>query len=184
MVKIFDKLLLFVFSVVAAIGAVALILYGSDFIPAQYWPDQDAVADSLALRITLIAIGIVLLLISVRFLYLSMRAGRATAPSIDQRTDFGDIRISLETVENLSLKSAARIKGVQDLKARVHVTQAGLEIVIRAVVDGESSIPELTEEMQRSVKSHLEEITGIPVASVSVFVANIIQSVAFRSRVE
>ncbi|MNN79526.1 hypothetical protein D3C81_1961790 [compost metagenome] len=53
------------------------------------------------------------------------------------------------------------------------------------MVDGESSIPALTEEMQSAVKQHIEEITGIPVASVSVFIANIVQSApTFKSRVE
>jgi len=56
--------------------------------------------------------------------------------------------------------------------------------MIRAAVDGESSIPELSEEMQRLVKGHVEEITGIPVANVSVFIANLIQAHTFKSRVE
>jgi uncharacterized alkaline shock family protein YloU len=52
-------------------------------------------------------------------------------------------------------------------------------------VDGEASIPAITEEMQSAVKSHVEEITGIPVASVSVFVANVSQTTpTFKSRVE
>jgi uncharacterized alkaline shock family protein YloU len=125
------------------------------------------------------------LLISLRFFYISVRRGRTQSPSIDQRTDFGDIRISLDTVENLALKAAYRTRGVKDLKARVRVSQAGLEIVVRTIVDGETSIPEMTEDMQRAVKAHVEEITGIPVAFVSVFVANIVQSSpSFKSRVE
>jgi uncharacterized alkaline shock family protein YloU len=52
-------------------------------------------------------------------------------------------------------------------------------------VDGDHSIPELTEEMQSGVKRYVEDITGIPVASVTVFVANIVQtSPTFKSRVE
>jgi uncharacterized alkaline shock family protein YloU len=132
----------------------------------------------------MIAGAFLIFLASSRFLYISLRRGRGNAPSIDQRTEFGDIRISIETVENLSLKAANRVRGVKDLKARVNVNASGLEIVIRSVVDGESSIPDLTEELQRSVKEHVEEITGIPVASVSVFVANIVQTHTFKSRVE
>jgi uncharacterized alkaline shock family protein YloU len=135
--------------------------------------------------IPFIIVTILLALCSIRFLYVSIRRGRANAPSIDQRTDFGDIRISIETVENLSLKAAKRTRGVNDLKARVRVSPAGLEIIIRVIVDGESSIPQLTEEMQSGVKNHIEDITGIPVAAVTVFVANIQQSApTFKSRVE
>lgn len=131
-----------------------------------------------------IALGLIVLAATLRFFFVAVRPGRGQAPSIDQRTDFGDIRISLETVENLALKSAGRVRGVRDMKAKVAVSDAGLDIVIRVVVDGESSIPELSEEMQRSVKTHVEEVTGIPVAVVSVFVANVMQSQTFKSRVE
>jgi uncharacterized alkaline shock family protein YloU len=133
-----------------------------------------------------IPVVIVMLLIAIRFVYLSARTGRTDAPSIDQRTEFGDIRISMDTVENLALKAANRSRGVKDLRARVKVSEAGLNIVIRAIVDGESSIPQMTEDMQAAIKSHVEDITGIPVAGVSVFVANVGQQSAptFKSRVE
>ena len=127
----------------------------------------------------------VVLLISIRLFYISVRTGQAQAPSIDQRNDWGDIRISIDTVENLALKIASRSRGVKDLKARVRVDSAGLDILIRTVVDGETPIPALTEEMQEAIKQHIEEITGIPVAMVSVYVANVVQSApSFKSRVE
>jgi uncharacterized alkaline shock family protein YloU len=65
------------------------------------------------------------------------------------------------------------------------VTNAGLDIELRTVVDGEGSIPVLTEEIQSAVKMHLEEITGIPVSGVSVYVANVAYNAnTFKSRVE
>jgi uncharacterized alkaline shock family protein YloU len=184
--KMFDRLLLFLFSIVIGVASVyalvvvsGLISYkdASDFLHAVYHDTFTAY--------TIIAVAVILLLLSIRFLYISVKKGRGQAPSIDQRTDHGDIRISIETVENLALKAASRSRGVKDLKARVSVNDSGLEIIIRTIVDGESSIPDLTEEVQRSVKEHVQEITGIPVAFVSVFVANIISSTpTFRSRVE
>lgn len=59
-----------------------------------------------------------------------------------------------------------------------------MEIVVRALVDGETSIPALTEEVQKQVHDHVEEITGIPVSYVSVYIANLVHSPAVKSRVE
>ncbi len=184
-VKIMDRLLLFLFSLFVGICSIITLYIGitwdgyADAIESVFGPYNDVLV-----RNSVLVVSILLLLVSIRFFYISVRRNQDVAPSIDQRTDFGDIRISMETVENLSLKAAARIRGVKDLKARVRVSDAGLEITIRTVVDGESSIPLLTEEIQRSVKSHIEEITGIPVSAVTVFVANIVQTNAFKSRVE
>ncbi|MCS7461638.1 alkaline shock response membrane anchor protein AmaP [Paenibacillus doosanensis] len=186
MIKVIDRLLLFLFSLAILIGC-GFLLVGAfgwisyetaiSFIHSVYY-DMDT-------ALIFIALAVIVALISIRFLFVSVRRGKADVPSIDQRTDFGDIRISIETVENLALKAARRSRGVKDLKARIRVSQAGLEIIIRAIVDGESSIPQLTEEMQAGIKTHIEEITGIPVALVSVFIANIQQaSPTFKSRVE
>lgn len=185
MVKILDRLLLFIYTVIVGVGLIFLLGAACGFVP--YDTAGKFLLDlyyEQSVAYPIIALALFTLLVSCRFFYVAVRRGRSQVPSIDQRTDFGDIRISLETVENLSLKAAGRVRGVKDLKARVSVTDAGLEIVIRALVDGETSIPDLSEEVQRSVKGHLEDVTGIPVSRVSVFVANVTQTTTFKSRVE
>jgi uncharacterized alkaline shock family protein YloU len=184
MVRLVDKLLLFLYSIVVFIASCFVLSAAWNWIPLAASILHSMYVDKVPAYTTII-VGIIIVLISIRFLYISLRRGRAQAPSIDQRTDIGDIRISIETVENLALKAAGRSRGVKDLRARVKVNPSGLEIVLRTVVDGETSIPELTEDMQNGVKHFIEEITGIPVASVTVFVANIVQSSpTFKSRVE
>lgn len=185
MIKILDRILLLLYSVVIGILSIGLMALSFQWIEL---PNVENFLDSfyrdMIARSTLIAVSILFLLVSIRFLYISLRKAGSGISSIDQRTDFGDIRISLETIENLALKSTARVRGVKDLKAKVNVNDTGLEIMIRTIVDGEIPIPQLTEEIQRSVKGHVEEVTGIPVASISVYVANINQSQSFKSRVE
>lgn len=187
MIRVLDKLLLFLYSL--AIGAVAAVAFSA----GVYWFPEEWLnnlihnlysGDMRWLQVTVVTVAAVVFLISLRFFYVSLRRSNASAPSIDQRTEFGDIRISLDTVENLALKAASRQRGVKELKARIRIGEAGVEISLRAIADGESSIPTLTSDIQRAVKTHVEEITGIPVANVSVFVANIIQTANFKSRVE
>jgi uncharacterized alkaline shock family protein YloU len=185
LVKVVDKLLLFLYSIVIGVISLFMLSIGFGWITESWLNDMVVETYRLSsIQITLAATGIILFLMSLRFFVVSLHRGSATSPSIDQRTEFGDIRISIETIENLALKAATRQRGVKDLRARVQVTDAGLDIVLRAVIDGESSIPVLTEEIQKAVKEHVEEITGIPVINVAVFVANVIQANTFKSRVE
>ncbi|MVP00155.1 alkaline shock response membrane anchor protein AmaP [Paenibacillus lutrae] len=188
MVKILDRLLLFLYSLVILLISAIAVLAAFQLIPVrttEYYLGYVFDRGFTWEKVAVITGGILIFLLSLRFFYISVRRSRTQASSIDQRSEIGDIRISVETVENLSLKAAGRTRGVRDLRARVKVSEAGLDINIRTVVDGESSIPEITEEMQNAVKSHVEEITGIPVAHVSVYVANIVQSApTFKSRVE
>ncbi|MCE5173187.1 alkaline shock response membrane anchor protein AmaP [Paenibacillus profundus] len=179
MSRIVDRLLLFVYSFVIGAISVAAILAALGLMgrPIDF-------TEPFLIQTTVIATAAVLFLLSVRFFYVSIRRERASLPSIDQRTDIGDIKISLETIENVALKAAARVRGVKDLKARIRTNEAGLDIMIRTVVDGETAIPSMTEEVQCQVRDYVQEITGIPVSYVSVYVANIVQTQTFKARVE
>jgi len=177
--KILDRFLLFIYSLSIGIISVFALLRLSGLVPGlgEYM-------DASTLEITLLVIAAVLFLLSVRFFYISIRRDRTQIPSIDQRTEYGDIQISVETIENLCLKAAARIRGAKDLKARIRVSEAGLEIKIRAVVEGDVSIPTMTTDIQKQVHDYLQETTGIPVSNVAVYIANVAQSTAMKSRVE
>lgn len=179
MPKILDRLLLFIYSLsIGIISAIAILLV-TNAVPVelkQY--------DNRSWIIAAISVAALLFLLSIRFFYISIKRDRGSLPSIDQRTEYGDIQISVETIENLSLKAASRVRGIRDVKTRIRITDSGLEIIVRALVDGETSIPELTGEVQKQVHDHVEEITGIPVSYVSVYVANVVQSPAIKSRVE
>ncbi|MGN7455892.1 alkaline shock response membrane anchor protein AmaP [Paenibacillus pasadenensis] len=186
MSRIVDRLLLFLYSLAAGIIAIIVIIASAGGIHREdasaflaEWYDSGS-----AVHLAMLIGAVLLLLLSLRMFYVAVRVKGAASSSIDQRNDFGDIRISMDTVESLVLKAAGRQRGVKDLKTRITTAEAGLDIAVRAVVDGETSIPQLTEEIQRAVKDHVEEITGIPVAAVSVFVANVISSPSFKSRVE
>ncbi|QJD82296.1 alkaline shock response membrane anchor protein AmaP [Cohnella herbarum] len=187
MIKVLDRLLLFFYSLAIGIVAVVAIAAASGGFSESWLKEvvSDFTGDVRAVQGSVIGVAVILLLISVRFLVVSVRRDSNSAPSINQRTEHGDIRISVETVENLALKAASRTRGVKDLRARVRVSEAGLGILIRAFVDGEGSIPTMSEEMQRTVSQQIEEATGIPVAEVSVFIANVTQApTTFKSRVE
>lgn len=187
MIRVLDRLLLFLYSIaVGAAAILAIVAASGGFSPsflarfAAEFTGGDRVVQG-----AVIGVSIAALLLSLRFFIVSISRSGSSAPSIVQKTGHGDIRISVETVENLALKAASRIRGAKDLKARVRVADAGLQILILAFVDGDVSIPSLSEEMQRSVAQQVEEATGIPVAEVSVYIANVTQAPAsFKSRVE
>lgn len=179
MAKILDRLLLFIYSLSIGILSVFAILLLTDTVPLNLEE-----MDEKTFVIALIVVFAVLFLLSIRFFYISIRRDRHSLTSIDQRTEYGDIQISTETIENLAYKAAVRVRGIREVKTRIRITDSGLEIMVRAMVDGDSSIPALTEEVQKQVHDHVSDITGIPVSYVSVYIANLVQSPVVKSRVE
>lgn len=179
MAKIWDRLLLFIYSLSVGVISILIILLFSGLAP-----DSILGQDEQMVSIVIISVAAVLFLLSIRFFYISVRRDQSSLPSVDQRTEYGDVQISMETIENLCLKASSKFRGIRDVKSRIHVTEAGLEITIRAIVDGENSIPQLTTELQKAIHDYVQEITGIPVSHVSVYIANLVQSPNYKSRVE
>ncbi|MBB6635525.1 alkaline shock response membrane anchor protein AmaP [Cohnella thailandensis] len=187
MIKVMDRLLLFVYSLAVGAASVFAIVMAAGGFDADWLKNavDDIIGEDALVQTLVIAIGVVLLLLSLRIFIVSFKRSGGQAPSINQRTEHGDIRISVDTVENLALKAASRTRGVKDLKARVRAADSGLQIMIRAFVDGDTPIPALSEEMQKTVSELVQETTGIPVSEVSVYIANVTQApTTYKSRVE
>ena len=94
----------------------------------------------------------------------------------------GEIRISLNTIENIALSASRRLNGVKETKTYVSKIGEDVSIYIKAVVLSDIHIPTLSEELQSKVKKAVEETSGINVTDVKVSVENIFTG--YKSRVE
>lgn len=85
----------------------------------------------------------------------------------------GDIRITLNSIENIALATSRKMPGIRDSKAYVTKLGEGVSITVKAIVLPEVNIPLLSEDMQIKVKSSVEECTGVQVDSVRILVESI-----------
>ncbi len=184
--NLFQRLLLTIYCLSLTIISVIVFLVSLNIIQDDsVYYIIDSLYNDIETAVIAIVSSIVFIVLSLWFLTLSFR-GTPKASGIHQFGEFGDIIITIDTLESIAIKAARKVKGVKDLKARVKQgeTEAGIRIGLRITVDGESSIPEIIELLQQNVKSHTEEITGVSVETVTVVVENTIQSTPSRGRVE
>jgi uncharacterized alkaline shock family protein YloU len=182
--NIVDRVLLFIyFLAVGAISVVMIMFSLNMFNPNDVNGFLNLMTSELVYQSVWIGVFAILLLLTLRYLLIGKRTGKSS-PSVDQRTDLGEVRISLETISNLALKAAQRIRGVKDVKAKVNVEEAGIVLSMKMSVDGDQSIPTLSEDLQREVKSYVEEITGLPVIDVTVYITNVVSQGVVRGRVD
>jgi uncharacterized alkaline shock family protein YloU len=132
-------------------------------------------------------VAIIFLIVSLRFFFSSFRSNKPKEDKgIRQRSDLGDINITIQTIQTIVERAARRVKGVRDLRSSVKVLESGTMITLRVSVDGETPFPELTHHLQADVKEHVETVTGILISEVSVVVTEVAQqeNYAARKRVE
>ena len=132
-------------------------------------------------RLVVFFISLVFFALSVAFLLSGMRSG-GKVKGVIRTTGIGEIRISLEALETMSMAVVKRYSGISSAKSYVSTKNDGINIFIKVIPTPEVRIPEITEDIQRKVKVHVEENAGVKVNTVKVLVENMVQ--AYRSRVE
>lgn len=171
-------MLLWLYALVVGIASVMILLqYAGVHVIGEFIH----IADPLA------ATAVVMLLVSLFFLIYRTGPSKTREPQmITHKMENGDVKIAVDTLEQLATRAAGRIRGVRDLKTRVRANEAGLlRIAVRCAVEADLDIPKTTKELQDSVKSYVEQTAGLPVEQVIVYVSQVAQpQEAAKKRVE
>ncbi len=127
-------------------------------------------------------VSAVLLVASLRLLYFGFRKRRGVQTVVHE-TSMGEVRISLDAVEDLVRRVGRQVQGVREIKPVVTSEQSGLSVVVRTCVSPDVSIPQVSEELQTTVRNYVKNVVGATVSEVRVFVGGITTEPK-RSRVE
>lgn len=125
--------------------------------------------------------GSIFFVASVRLLYFGFRR-RATGRAVVHDTDLGEVRISLEAVENLIARVARHQRGVREARPLVAIAEGRISAYLRIWVAPDVHIPELTGSLQREIVRQVGAVMGAEVSDVRIDVINV--SEPRRSRVE
>lgn len=175
--RVLDRLFLFFQSVIFFVVSLFMFLVSIRFF--KYGLLSDAVYSIYSnsnLQWTIAVTSLVTTILSLYFMIKSFQTNRAES-FFNKSSELGEIRISMETLENMASKTALKVNGVKDLKVRIRPEEnATVTGIVKIFVDGETPIPKISEEIQQSIKHHIEEIAGIEVGHVHIIVSNIGQS--------
>jgi len=183
--NIFLRILLAVYAVcltfISAISMIIAIKPVTFDLICEYVSDN--IMTSNAALIVLFIISLIFFILSMTFL-LSGIKGSKDKNAVSKHTNIGEIRISLNSIENIALNASKRMNGVRDTRASVEKRNENVSVTIRLVVMPDINIPAISEEIQARVKKSIEESAGIAVENVRVVVDNIYSGSIYKPRVE
>ncbi|HOB28345.1 MAG: alkaline shock response membrane anchor protein AmaP [Dethiobacteria bacterium] len=122
----------------------------------------------------LLLVGGALTVIGLILLLMGIFPSKKQPETVLQTGDLGEVRITLNALENMVLRVVQQKKEIRGSKRKVVSTPRGLVVYLQVKVAADQNLPELSSELQRDVKNYLEEITGIVVSEVKVNIENII----------
>ena len=118
-------------------------------------------------------LGVLFLIIGVIIILLKMREVRREQCIAFDNPE-GEVAISMDAVEEFIRRVGREFDGVKSLIPSIHAGPEGIGVAIRMDLWSGSNIPRLSEDMQNTIKSRVQDTLGINVNYVSVSVGKII----------
>lgn len=180
--KILDRVLLTLYTMVILMLSLGLLGLSVGLIPleaALQWVQNMNVG--LGLGLTAFAAAVIFLVVSLRLLIAGFMRGKP-ASTLLKHTELGAIRVSVQTLDNLAQKAVRSFAEIKDVRSMVLPEADGVRIQLNITVMPDVHMPALTQDLQQKVKQYTEELSGISVQEVQVYVDNLTSGQ--RSRVE
>lgn len=132
-------------------------------------------------RLLALALFIILGVLAAYLFSMGLRR-RRSYDSIQYSTPMGDVRISIQAIEDLALRASKKVKGVREADVSVRQSPSGVTLFAEISVSPDVSIPEVTSEIRDRLGSYIRETSGVGVDGVDVTIKKIAADV--RTRVE
>ena len=172
-----DRLILFIFS--AVVAAISII---TAFIPLPFFPYsfRDTISKFIFESKGISILSIILLILSLRFLLKSYKFESDTYSYIESQSEFGQIRISYNTLRALALSGIKKVKGIKDASVNIDTIEGEILIKVTVSFYGDVVIPETSTELQKTIKEVVERVTGLTVKEITITVDETNNSVKRR----
>ena len=117
--------------------------------------------------------ALLILIISLWMLSKSFKP-RETERLITRSTPHGDYMVSFTALESMVLTAVKGVEGIKDIEPQIQHKDQNLSILIKAVIVSDYEIPKVSQQVQESVKSYIEETAGVTVSGVKIFIENVL----------
>ncbi len=177
--RVIDRILL-ILMLLAMIGVSALLLsVATRILPVEYVLYNATLAYSgFAASLIVGGAGLVVLILSVRLLIAFNR--RQSAPRITSAlvasNELGSTHIALAAVDHLVQRHCRANGKIKECVSNLYTVEGGLRVALKLIVLPETCIPQFSEELKASLKTYLEDHTGIPVREISILIAAAVQN--------
>lgn len=168
--NIFNRIILSIYMLFMVFISLCIIALPFNLIPSGI---IQVVISELGSKWYYSLVGLLLFIISLKLLLSGITQDNRAKRGIIKPAEFGDIKISVETFESLSLRIVKQISGVKDVKVKVVLGESDILIYAKLLVMPDVSIPKVVGEVQSKIKNYIEFSTEIGVREVRVTVDNV-----------
>lgn len=173
--SIIDRIILTILSICLIIISITMILFPFEQLEFLSTDRINFYLEGIKGNYIYVGIGLALLLLSLRTFIIGVKTEneKLRMTYLIQRTDYGEIKISSETIVGLVENISSKFTGIKNIVTKVNIIEGQIFIDLKGEVYPEINIPETTKELQNKVKEHVENCTGVNVNEIKVIISNI-----------
>lgn len=128
----------------------------------------------LRVVLTLVVLALMEFICYKTWMLLFARPERSLETLALKNGDGGEIRVSLQALEAMARRAVGEADGVREATVSIAGSEEALRVKIDLKVTTAARIPEITGNMQRSVRDAVAGFTGVSVSEVAVLVSDIV----------
>lgn len=100
--------------------------------------------------------------------------------TVINKTELGEVDITLEALKNLVQGLVIQQDGIEEISSELKTGETGITIYLKGKVKPSTIIPELTDDLQKMVKSYIEDTTGVKVNEVKILIKDVFEEEKMR----
>lgn len=184
--KLFDRVLLAILLILVIAISITFIMVACRVFLAS---EMQAMVEQLYYNdIVAIVLGVcsaALLIIAIRLLFFGGKKRDLPEPTstLVRSSELGSTFIALSAIDSMVQKHCRSNNRIRSVMSVVHALRdGGITINIRLSLMPDNNIPELTDELQKSLKEYIEQLSGITVREIGILVED--TSISAKARVE
>ncbi|QGT98961.1 hypothetical protein SYNTR_0368 [Candidatus Syntrophocurvum alkaliphilum] len=121
-------------------------------------------------QIILIAVAVLLIGFALWVIVVSLK--KKPKPQSVTVTDgvLGQVLITIPAIKVIIMKAVKQVEGLKEIKTDVKNTTNGLTVQMRVLINPDYNVPELSQNIQKTVKEHLHDIGGLSATDINVLI--------------
>lgn len=124
-------------------------------------------------QILMAFVGFLFFIISLYLIWLKQKVTQQI-PSVKVPTNFGEIKISTQSLSQMILHILKGIEGVRQINPAIQIQKNGeINTMLQLIVSPECNIPNIAHNIQEKIKEELPKISGVEVKTVKINVEKI-----------
>lgn len=173
--KIFDRLILIIYSIIIAATALVFIVLPFNFPEILSIDLVLNFINNLRGNYIYSLFAAVILIFSIIYLIslFKLNKRKSSGSYLALRNEYGEIVIYKETIIGLVDSIATKFSGINNIKTNVHFSEGQVHLFLKGQASNEVNIPEISKELQIKVKEHIENTTGSQVDQIKVEIVSV-----------